>query len=482
MGMIGNAVSSVSFTTDIFSGDASTVDFVLSRAPASTASIAVHLSGIYQVPTNYTLSSTTLTFSSAPANGTNNITVLHLGTGSTAAVPSDGSVTTVKLAAKTGSGSVVLATSPTISAPTISAPTISAPVLSGTTTGTYTLAGTPTISAPTLVAPVLGTPASGTLTNATGLPIATGVAGLGSGLATFLATPSSANLITAVTDETGTGALVFATSPTLVTPALGTPASGTLTNATGLPLTTGVTGTLPVANGGTGSTTLTANYVLLGNTTSAVQMIAPGTSANVLTSDGTTWSSSGLSTIPTSNVFTTTSVFTVPSTITKIRVRVYGGGGGGGAKGLDAPGNGQCCGCGWNGSGPGSTGQDGVPGGYSESTLTVTPGALYNVTVGAAGTAGSSSNGGAGGTSSFGVLLSATGGAGGSRGGQGQDDYVSGHNCIAGSVGAFPTGFVRPGIGSGGSINGTGTGSAAGLGGTSGMGTAGGAGRVVVEY
>jgi hypothetical protein len=178
-----------------------------------------------------------LTFSTGLTRSTNTITVntsQNIATlsnlTSNGIVTTSGGVGTLSVTATTGSGSVVLATSPT------------------------------------LVTPALGTPSAIVLTNGTGLPISTGVSGLGSGVATFLAAPSSANLAAAVTDETGTGALVFAGSPTF---------TGTVTMDTVNVTTLNVTGfgstVLPVSNGGSGAATLTG--LLQGNGTSAFTAI-----------------------------------------------------------------------------------------------------------------------------------------------------------------------------------------------------------------
>ena len=98
MSYIGNQVTTIPFITDTFSGTGAQTAFTpLTRAPAGSASIAVFIAGVYQPPSAYTLNGVTLTFNSAPTAGTGNIIVLHLGNGSAVQVPSDGSVTLIKL-------------------------------------------------------------------------------------------------------------------------------------------------------------------------------------------------------------------------------------------------------------------------------------------------------------------------------------------------------------------------------------------------
>jgi hypothetical protein len=110
--------------------------------------------------------------------------------------------------------------------------------------------------------------------------------GAGAGAAVLNANPTEVG--GTVTSVGGTGTVNGITLTGTVTSSGNLTLGGTLAN---VDLTSQVTGTLPVANGGTGATTITANNVVLGNGTSAVQTVAPGTTGNVLTSNGTTWQS-----------------------------------------------------------------------------------------------------------------------------------------------------------------------------------------------
>ena len=160
----------------------------------------------------------------------------------------------------------------------------------------------------TLTNPNIGTPSAGTLTNCTGLPIdggtfgtlpvnrgGTGVTALNANAVTFLQTPSSANLAAALTDETGTGSAVFATSPTLVTPTLG---AATATSINRVAFTAPATSaTLTIANAktltanssltlaGVDAKTLTVNNSLALSGTDGTTMTFPSTSATIARTD-----------------------------------------------------------------------------------------------------------------------------------------------------------------------------------------------------
>lgn len=157
---------------------------------------------------------------------------------------------------------------------------------------------------------------------------------------------------------------------------------------------------VPVANGGTGASTLTSGAVLLGSGTSAITTVSAATSGNVLTANGTTWVSQAASGgTPVVTIYTSPATWTKPATIKAVKVTMMSGGGGGSS------------------SSPSVAGSGGGGGAYGLAYFTGSaipgPQSITTGSGGAGGAAGPTNPGVAGGTASFGTLVTATGGGGG---------------------------------------------------------------------
>jgi hypothetical protein len=131
LAFLGNIPTSATFAIDSFNGDNSTVNFTLREAPVATSSILVFVGGIRQHTDTYSVSSTTLTFSEAPPTGTNNIQVLFLGLGASPHIPSDFSVSTVKIQTNAITGDKIAPT--TITSNLLASATITSDKIASTT-------------------------------------------------------------------------------------------------------------------------------------------------------------------------------------------------------------------------------------------------------------------------------------------------------------------------------------------------------------
>jgi len=319
-----NQSSAATFTVTSNATNANTASTIVARdasgnfsAGTITAALSGNATTATTLATGRTIQTNLASTSSASFNGSANITpgvtgtlpLANGGTGATTGAGAFGNINGYTTTA-TAAGTTTLTSSST-----------RYQVFTGTTTQTITLPVTSTLVTGWEFKIVNNSTGNLTVNSSGANLVATIIPGM-----TIVFTCINTGVTTAAgwevdqtgTDTyTGTGSNVLSVSPVLTTPNIGSATgsiSGNAGTATTLQtartiqtnlastssasfngsanITPGVTGTLPVANGGTGAATLTANNVLLGNGTSALQAVAPSTSGNILTSNGTTWVSS----------------------------------------------------------------------------------------------------------------------------------------------------------------------------------------------
>jgi hypothetical protein len=265
-GAVANAVTSVGNTYPILStgGTTPTISFV---DPGTAGNVLTSIGGVWK-------SNAAVGGSGSPGGNPGQIQFNNSG-----AFGGDGNLT---FSGSTTTAANLIVSNLTASLAIFSSATkqlVSNPI---TGTGSVVMNSSPIVTSPSLITPALGSPTSGNMAATTNIPVANATGTL-----------AVANGGTGVTSSTGTGSVVLNTSPTLTTPTLinpvlGTPTSGSLVATTNIPVAN-ATGVLAVGNGGTGLTTIPAGNVVIGNGTSALYGLAPGTAGNVLTSIGGSW-------------------------------------------------------------------------------------------------------------------------------------------------------------------------------------------------